>query len=88
MHTITYESLNADFAKFQHKVIDENEALLVTSEFGNTVLLSEKDWKDMQETLNLIRDKTSFAALVESHRNRKDGTPNESYSISEVFDDL
>ena len=62
-------TLNATEARSKlYKLIDEtsktHEPIVITGKRGNAVLISEEDWKSMNETLYLV----SMPGMVESIR--------------------
>ena len=51
-------------------------------------MLDEDEWASIKETLRLLSDKESFAALLESHAIRNQGERPESISPDEAFKDV
>ncbi len=88
MSSITLDKLNSNFTNYFINTINIDEELLVTSEFGNLVIINENQWNKMNETLMLLSDKISLKALLVSHQERESGLGSKSYSIEEVFSDL
>lgn len=88
MSSITLEKLNLNIDNYFISAINNNEELLITSDYGNLVMINENEWNRINETLNLLSDKISLNSLLISHKERENGIEPESYSINEVFSDL
>lgn len=88
MSSVTLDALNLNIQNYFLSAVNNNEALLVTSDFGNLVLINESEWNKINETLKLLSDQISLNSLVEAHRERDKGKEPSSYSIQEVFSDL
>ena len=51
-------------------------------------MLNENEWSNIKETLRLLSDKQSIAALLESHAIRDQGGIPEGMSAEEAFGDV
>ena len=51
-------------------------------------MIDESEWSNIKETLRLLSDKESLAALLESHAIRDRGEKPEGLSAEEVFGDV
>lgn len=51
MLKIKYESLETDFEKYMDIVCNNEETVVIDSEKGNVVMISEKAYKDMIESI-------------------------------------
>ncbi len=51
-------------------------------------MMDKRYWNEIQETLNLLRDKKSLTALLEGHKHRENGAVPVGKTIDEIFDDL
>jgi Phd_YefM. len=88
MHTITLDMASQNLKSVIRKTIkDKDETLIVTDE-GSVVILDESEWFHIKETLRLLSDKDSLAALLESHAVRDKGEKPEGISPEEAFKDV
>ena len=88
MHTITLDIASQNLKSVISKTIkDKDETLIVTDE-GSVVILDESEWLHIKETLRLLSDKDSLAALLESHAVRDKGEKPEGISPEEAFKDV
>jgi len=62
MRVISATSARANLFGLIDQVTDEHEEVMITTKRKNAVLVSEEDWRSMQETLYL----TSIPGMVES----------------------
>ncbi|HEY9867182.1 MAG TPA: type II toxin-antitoxin system Phd/YefM family antitoxin [Candidatus Obscuribacterales bacterium] len=62
METITVNQDDNKINKLVNQTIENNQPILLKGEIGNAVLISEKDWNAIQETLYL----QSIPNLLES----------------------
>ncbi len=62
METITVNQDDHKINKLVNQTIENNQPILLKGEIGNAVLISEKDWNAIQETLYL----QSIPNLLES----------------------
>jgi antitoxin YefM len=54
MRTISATEARKNIYKLIDKTIEENEPIQITGKRSNAVLISEEDWRAIQETLYLI----------------------------------
>lgn len=54
MKVINATNARNDFYNLIDQTITSSEPIQITSKRGNTILLSEEDWKSIQETLYLL----------------------------------
>lgn len=78
MSTLTATEARANLYRVIDDAADSHEPVLITSKRNNAVLLSEKDWNAIQETLHLL----SVPGMRESI---KEGMETD---ISECIEDL
>lgn len=62
MRTITATSARAKFFGLIDETAESHEPILITAKRNNAVLISEEDWRSIEETLHL----TSISGMVES----------------------
>lgn len=55
MSTLTASKARTDFYHLMDKVAQEHEPVLITGKRNNAVLISEEDWRGIQETIYLAR---------------------------------
>jgi len=65
--------------------LDNCEETVIVSDKGVVVMVDQREWENMQETLRLFRDKKSLDALLEGHRSRESGIVQDSFSVEEAF---
>jgi PHD/YefM family antitoxin component YafN of YafNO toxin-antitoxin module len=61
---------------------------LIVSDWGTVIMIDQDYWEEIPETLRLLRDKKSLAALLDGHQQRDKGFIPAGKTISEVFNDL
>ncbi len=81
MKTITATSARARFFGLFDEIADAHEPMLVTSKRNNLVLLSEEDWRSIEETLHL----SSIPGMVESIREASNTSDDEWVSHEEII---
>ena len=86
MTTLTEASNNISDAICN--VIDNDMETFIVSNKGTVVMIPEGQWTKIQETLRLVRDKRSLAALLDGHRRREEGQTIKAKTIDEAFYDL
>ena len=69
------------------RVVSDQDQVIVTHKYGNTVLISMEEWESYQETVRLLNDKAALRALLQSFeahdKGQSQGKPPEA-----VFADL
>jgi PHD/YefM family antitoxin component YafN of YafNO toxin-antitoxin module len=70
------------------ETIQNSDETVIVSDEGAVIMIDREYWEEIQETLRLLRDKKSLAALLEGHRQRDQGIIPPGKTISEVFYDL
>ena len=85
MKTIQLKSAEKNLKKIIEKTLAEHEETVIVSEKGSVVLVDEKEWEHLKETLRLLNDKKSLSALLNSHRIRDEGKEPEGKSVEEIF---
>jgi PHD/YefM family antitoxin component YafN of YafNO toxin-antitoxin module len=68
--------------------IKNSDEILIVSDIGSVVVVDQKEWDSLQETLLLLRDKKALRSLLEGHKSRDENKPIDSKSIDEAFYDL
>lgn len=81
MRVISATSARANLFGLIDQVTDEHEEVMITTKRKNAVLVSEEDWRSMQETLYL----TSIPGMVESIREAQNTPVEERLSEEEFF---
>ena len=88
MNTLTLQQASLNLPLIVESTINNSEETFIVSELGTVVMLDEKYWEEIQETLRLLRDKKSLAALLTGHQQRDQGIAPQGKGITEIFDDL
>ncbi len=72
-----------DFLPIFQETVNNNSAVKINSVFGSAVLVDEKTWNSMTETLLILQDKEALNALLNGHKNRELGI-----SIGKSLDEI
>lgn len=88
MTTISLTSIKNNFSELLNGVIKNRDELTVVSDSGSVVIIDQNDWNRIQETLNLLKDKKSFEALIDGHKLRDKNIEQDSKTIDQSFYDL
>ena len=88
MRTVTLDQAIIDLKSIIHRTIRDNDETVIASSEGSVVVLNENEWSSIKETLRLLSDKQSIAALLESHAIRDQGGIPEGLSAEEAFGDV
>jgi PHD/YefM family antitoxin component YafN of YafNO toxin-antitoxin module len=88
MRTVTIEQAITDLESIIQKTISDHEETIIASRAGSVVVIDEGEWSNIKETLRLLSDKESLAALLDSHAIRDRGGKPEGLSAEEVFSDV
>ncbi len=81
MRVISATSARANFFGLIDQVAEEHEEVLITTKRNNAVLISEEDWRSIQETLYL----SSIPGMVESILETSKEPPEERLSEEDFF---
>ncbi|HVF46124.1 MAG TPA: type II toxin-antitoxin system Phd/YefM family antitoxin [Pyrinomonadaceae bacterium] len=84
MKVVSATSARANLFGLIDQVTEEHEEVMITTKRKNAVLVSEEDWRSMQETIYL----TSVPGLVEAVREASKTPDEEWVSHEEVIDIL
>lgn len=88
MKTITLKQANKDLKAHIKHSLSTGEEINIASENGAMVMLPQKEYEAIMETIKLLADKKSLKALLDSHEQRKKGIQPQTYSVEEVFSDI
>ena len=88
MHTITFDIASQNLKSLILKTIKDKDETIIATDEGSVVILDESEWSHIKETLRLLSDKESLAALIESHTIRDKGERPEGISPEEAFKDV
>jgi PHD/YefM family antitoxin component YafN of YafNO toxin-antitoxin module len=88
MNALSLQQASLNLSVLVESTINNSEETFIVSDYGTVVMLDEKYWEQIQETLHLLRDKKSLAALLTGHQQREQGITPQGKHINEVFDDL
>lgn len=81
MRTITATSARANFFGLIDETAEAHEPILITAKRNNAVLISEEDWRSIEETLYL----SSIPGMVESIREASNTPEDEWVSHKEIM---
>ncbi len=65
MTTVNATSARSDLYNLLEQVSRSHEPIQITSKRGNAVLISEEDWRSIQETLYLLRVPGMRESIIE-----------------------
>jgi len=88
MHTITLDVASQDLRGLIQKIIKNKDETVIATDNGSVVVMEESEWSHIKETLRLLSDKESLAALIESHDIRDRGEAPVGISPEEAFKDV
>lgn len=88
MRTVTSTQAANDLEAIIRKTIHGHDEIVISSDEGAVVMIDESEWMTIKETLRLLSDKESLAALLESHAARDRGEKPEGISPEEAFKDV
>ena len=88
MHAITFDQASQNLKGVIQKTIRDKDETIVTTDDGSVVILDESEWSHIKETLRLLSDIDSLAALLESHAIRDKGKRPEGIDPEEAFRDV
>ena len=88
MRTITLDQASSDLKAIIIRTIRDQDETVISSKEGAVVVLEEREWLHIKETLRLLSDKESLAALLESHAIRDRGEKPEGVPPEEAFKDV
>jgi len=88
MRTVTLDQAGADLKAIIQRAIRDKDETVIASIDGSVVVLDENEWSNIKETLRLLSDKQSLAALIESHAIRDRGEEPKGMKPEEAFKDV
>lgn len=88
MHAITFDQASQNLKGVIQKTIRDKDETIVTTDDGSVVILDGSEWSHIKETLRLLSDIDSLAALLESHAIRDKGKRPEGIGPEEAFSDV
>jgi len=81
MRTITATAARAKFFGLIDETAEAHEPILITAKRNNAVLISEEDWRSIEETLYL----SSIPGMVDSILEASKEPPEERVSMEEIL---
>jgi antitoxin YefM len=81
MKVINATAARANFFNLIDQVAEEHEEVMITTKRNNAVLVSEEDWRSIQETLYL----SSIPGMVDSILEASKEPPEERVSMEEIL---
>ena len=88
MHTITIDVASRDLKSIILKALNDKDETVIATNEGSVIVLDEREWSHIKETLRLLSDKDSLAALIASHAVRDRGERPEGIGPEEAFEDV
>lgn len=66
MIAISINNAKQDIEKYVRTTIDNHEETIITTDEGAVVMVNQDYWNEIQESLNLLRDKRALSAVVKN----------------------
>ncbi len=88
MNVMTLPQASRNLPQVIENTIKNSDETIIVSDSGAVVMIDQREWEEIQETLRLFNDKRSLKALLESIQLREEGQPVVAKTISEAFYDL
>ena len=88
MNTLSIQEASTNFSNLIESTIKNSDETLIVTDYGAVMMIDNDYWEEIQETLRLLRDKKSLAALLNGHQLRDQGIRFPSKDINEIFNDL
>ncbi len=88
MHTITFDQASENLKSIIRNTIKDKDETVIATDEGSVVVLDEREWSHIKETLRLLSDKDSLVALIESHAIREKGERPAGIGPEEAFKDV
>ncbi|OQX75356.1 MAG: hypothetical protein B6D61_10540 [Bacteroidetes bacterium 4484_249] len=87
METITLHKATNNLPEIIAMTLKNQEETVIATDDGAVVMIDQKNWEEILETLKLLRDKKSLNALLEGQSNRKHNKVT-GKSIHQLFGDV
>ncbi len=88
MHTVTLKEADRDLKAIIRRTIRDKDEIVIASDEGAVVMMDEAEWLRIKETLCLLSDRASLAALLESHVARDQGRCPDGIAAEDAFKDV
>ena len=88
MNVMTLPEASRNLPRVIEDTIKNSDETIIVSDSGAVVMIDQRDWEEIQETLRLFNDRRSLKALLEGIELREEGKPVVAKTISEAFYDL
>ncbi|SJM95346.1 Prevent-host-death family protein [Crenothrix polyspora] len=88
MQFYTLQQASADLGAVVSRAVRNHEEAAIVSDEGSVILVSQQEYEMMQETLRLLTDNRSLAALLAGHALRDASHVEAFLSVEQVFYDL
>ena len=73
MNTLSIQEASTNFSNLIESTIKNSDETLIVTDYGAVMMIDNDYWEEIQETLRLLRDKKSLAALLNGHQLRDQG---------------
>jgi PHD/YefM family antitoxin component YafN of YafNO toxin-antitoxin module len=88
MNTLNLQEASAHLPRIIAETIKNHDETVIVSDEGAVVMIEQSYWEEIQETLRLLHDKKSLAALLAGHQQREQNLIPPGKTIEAVFNDL
>jgi len=88
MNALSLREASSNLPNIVENTIKNCDETLIVTDYGAVMMIDKEYWEEIQETLALLSDKQSLAALLEGHKLRDKGIKPSGKTINEVFNDL
>ncbi len=84
MNTLSLQEASSNLPNIIENTIKNSDETVIATDLGAVIMIDENYWEEIQETLRLLKDKKSLAALLDAHCQRDQGMVPQGKSIEEV----
>ena len=88
MRTVTLKEADQDLKGIIRRAVRDKDETVIASDEGAVVILDEHEWSNIKETLRLLSDRQSLAALLECHVLRDRGERPAGITPEKAFKDV
>ncbi len=88
MIAVNIEKAAGMLQQLVYDTINNCEETVIVADNGSVVMIDQKEWNNIQETLRLLNDKEALMTLLDGHKIRKQGGRPDGVSIEETFSDI
>ena len=88
MKSVTVGNAEKELSSIIAMTLKDHDETVIVSDQGSVVLIDEREWENIKDTLSLLNDKASLSALLHGHSVRDAGQSPEGKTPEEIFTDI